>query len=283
MTSSRTQMVSRAALLALAWLSTGLLEPPRHAAAAQPARGVAILQVDTERHLGTIDRRIYGQFLEHINHSVVDGLFAEQIRGAGFEGSDFDTYWTAFGRPDAARVVDSTFERGTKSVRITAGAQRAGIRQRRVFLESGRSYDGSLWIKVESGAPRLSLRVLAGDGTVLAERPLPARGSAWAEVPFAFSSARTDRDATIEIVAAGRGAALVDFVSLMRADVRKSGMLRPDLLAFTVSRRRSSAGPVDRSRRASTTRTRCGAATPTTTASGPMNSSGSRGSSAPTR
>jgi hypothetical protein len=37
--------------------------------------------------------RIYGHFLEHINHSVVDGLFAEQIRGCGFEGEDFKTYW----------------------------------------------------------------------------------------------------------------------------------------------------------------------------------------------
>ena len=49
--------------------------------------GVAILQVDTDRRLGTIDRNIYGQFLEEINHSAVDGLFAEQIRGAGFEGT----------------------------------------------------------------------------------------------------------------------------------------------------------------------------------------------------
>ena len=116
-------------------------------------------------------------------------------------------------------------------MRITAGGQVSGIRQRRVFLEAGRSYDGSLGIKIEAGAPRVSWRVLASDGMVLAERPLPARGSAWAEAPFAFTSARTDRDATIEIAAAGRGAALVDFVSLMRADVRKSGMLRPDLLA----------------------------------------------------
>src|SRR4051812_50222509 len=77
----------------------------------------------------------------------------------------------------------------------------------------------------------MSLRALAADGTVLANIPLPARGSAWQEVPFSFSSARTDADAVIEIAAAGRGVALVDFVSLMRADVRKSGMLRPDLLA----------------------------------------------------
>src|SRR4029077_1241756 len=171
---------------------------------------VAVLLVDTDRVTTPIDQRIYGQFLEHINHSVEDGLFAEQIRGAGFEGSDFDTYWTAFGRPDGARVVDSPFERGTKSVRITAGGQVSGIRQRRVFLEAGRSYDGSLWIKIEASAPRLSWRVLASDGMLLAERPLPARESAWAEVPFAFTSPRTDRDASIEIAAAGRGAALVD-------------------------------------------------------------------------
>jgi hypothetical protein len=74
-----------------------------------------------------------------------------------------------------------------------------------VFLESGRSYDGSAWIKVESGAPRVSLRVLAADGTVLADLPLRTRGSAWQEVPFSFASARTDRDAAVEIAAAGQG------------------------------------------------------------------------------
>src|SRR4029453_19627030 len=56
------------------------------------------------------------------------------------------------------------------------------------------------------------------------------RGSAWEDVPFSFASPRTDRDATVEIAASGRGVALLDFVSLMRADVRKGGMLRPDLL-----------------------------------------------------
>jgi alpha-N-arabinofuranosidase len=199
-------------------------------AAVQPAVGVAILQVDTDRRIGTIDPKIYGQFLEHINHSVVDGLFAEQIRGAGFEGPDFDTYWTAFGPAEAVHVVETSFERGTKSVRMTAGREPAGIRQGRVFLESGRTYDGSVWIKVEAGAPGLTLRLLAADGSVLAERPLESRARAWRDVPFSFTVPRTDRDATLEIAVAGRGTALVDFVSLMRADVRKNGMLRPDLL-----------------------------------------------------
>jgi alpha-N-arabinofuranosidase len=215
------KIITSATVFALALLSSGLSEPA----------GVAVLQVDTDRRMGQIDRKIYGQFLEHINHSVEDGLFAEQIRGAGFEGRDFETYWTPFGPPDAVHVVETLFERGTKSVRIAAGSQSAGVRQRRVYLESGRTYDGSVWIKVESGAPRVSLRVLSADGTVLADLPFPTKGTSWQELPFSFAAGRTDRDASVEIAAVGRGTALVDFVSLMRADVRRSGMLRPDLLA----------------------------------------------------
>src|SRR4051812_32081559 len=103
----------KTALLALVVFSAGWLEPLQEAAA-RAASGVAILQVDTDRRMGTIDQKIYGQFLEHINHSVVDGLFAEQIRGAGFEGRDFETYWTPFGSPGAVRVVEARFERGAR-------------------------------------------------------------------------------------------------------------------------------------------------------------------------
>jgi alpha-N-arabinofuranosidase len=225
------------AVASVSWLSPGPergpasgAEPLRQLPAEVGAGGVAILQVDTDRRLGTIDPKIYGQFLEHINHSVQDGLFAEQIRGGGFEGTDFDTYWTPFGSPGAVRVVETRFERGAKSLRIVAGRQASGARQERVFLESGRSYSGSAWIKIESGAPHVSLRMLAADGSVVADRPLRTSGPAWHEVPFSFSSARTDRDATVEIDAVGRGAVLVDFVSMMRSDVRSTGMFRPDLL-----------------------------------------------------
>src|ERR1051326_8315985 len=145
-------------LLALG--SAAWRDPGRPGQSAQAVPGVAILQVDTDRRIGAIDPKIYGQFLEHINHSVEDGLFAEQVRGAGFEGRDFDTYWTAFGPPHAVRVVETPFEGGTKSVRMSGGRDPAGIRQQRFFVQSGRSYDGSVWIKVEAGAPHVSVRIL---------------------------------------------------------------------------------------------------------------------------
>ena len=53
---------------------------------------VAVLLVDTDRASTPINDRIYGQFLEHINHSIEDGLFAEQVRGTRFEADDFKTY-----------------------------------------------------------------------------------------------------------------------------------------------------------------------------------------------
>src|SRR5450631_3687320 len=88
-------------LSAAAWLAGGFAVPGALAAES----GVAVLLVDTDRVAGQIDERIYGHFLEHINHSVVDGLYAEQVRGQGFEGKDFEDYWEAFGEKGGATPV----------------------------------------------------------------------------------------------------------------------------------------------------------------------------------
>ena len=95
---------------------------------------VAVLMVDTDRVATTIRERIYGQFLEHINHSVEDGLFAEQIRGAGFEGEDFKTYWESFSDRGQVEIANLEFQNGTKSVRLRVEGGRAAIRQGRIFL-----------------------------------------------------------------------------------------------------------------------------------------------------
>jgi alpha-N-arabinofuranosidase len=211
------------------WLACGLAAAP---ASAAPS-GVAVLLVDTDRVAGTIDERLYGQFLEEINHSVVDGLYAEQVRGQGFEGKDFTDYWTPFGKDGEATLVATTFERGEQSVRLAARNGAAGIRQGRLSVEAGQAYDGSLWLRPERGTLALSLRVVSEAGRELAKRPLKTKSNraGWQEVPFAFTSPATDPQASLEIVATGTGAVLVDFISLMRAGARASGTLRPDLLA----------------------------------------------------
>lgn len=210
------------ALKAAAFPSTDT--PP----AGQP--GVAVLLVDTDRASAAIDKGIYGQFLEHINHSVEDGLFAEQIRGAGFEGDDFKTYWEPTSDRGQVELVDLPFQNGSKSVRLSANGGQATIRQGRIFLQAGVRYEGSLWVKPDKGSAQLALRCTSAKGDTIASVPLVIRGSDWQEIPFAFTSPVRDTQASIEIVATGSGSVLLDFVSMMRADVRHDGMLRPDLL-----------------------------------------------------
>src|SRR5688572_4621807 len=193
--------------------------------------GVAVLLIDTDRVTGTIDERIYGQFLEHINHSVVDGLYAEQVRGQGFEGKDFVDYWKPVGDPSAASLVEERFERGTRSVRLTVNAATGGIRQDRFHIEAGQRYDGSVWLKPEHGAVAVKLRILSSSGRELVERPLKTNGTGWQAVSFELESSMSDRNATLELVGTGTGTVLIDFVSLMRASARATGKLRPDLLA----------------------------------------------------
>lgn len=191
--------------------------------------GVAVLLVDTDHPMGMVDERIYGHFLEHINHSVVDGLFAEQIRGRGFEADDLAAYWETFGEGEVS-VAAVPFEAGEQSVRIAVEGGTAGIRQGRVHVEAGQEYDGSVWVRVEAGSPELTFRVVGSDGTVVAEEPLEATGAEWQAAPYTLAGERTDSLATVEIAASGTGALVLDYVSMMRADVRADGMLRPDLV-----------------------------------------------------
>jgi alpha-N-arabinofuranosidase len=192
--------------------------------------GVMVLLVDTDRVTTSIDQRIYGQFLEHINHSVEDGLFAEQIRGAGFEGEDFKTYWESFAERGEVGIANVDFQNGSKSVRLRVEGGRAGIRQRRIFLDAGVRYDGSLWLKCENGSPKLTLLVKTAHDEAIASLPLVVTGSEWQEIPFAFTSGVRDTQASIEITSTGKSAILLDFISMMRSDARRDGKLRPDLL-----------------------------------------------------
>lgn len=195
---------------------------------------VTVLLVDADRATTPIDQRIYGQFLEHINHSVEDGLFAEQIRGAGFEGKDFETYWEAKKDGGDVEVAEVDFKNGTKSIRLKVEGGSAEIRQGRLFLEENVKYDGSLWLKREVGSPKLAVSIKRSNGEPIASIQLAKAESEWHEVPFAFTSTVRDTQARIEITASGRGSVLVDFVSMMRSDARKNGMLRPDLLEALV-------------------------------------------------
>ncbi len=192
--------------------------------------GVAILNIDADRPVSGISVGVYGQFLEHINHSVVDGLYAEQVQGRGFEGKDFETYWKPFGETGAATVVNSDFKNGEKSLQFKLSKGSAGISQSRFYIAQGFAYSGSVWIRNVEGSPGLRLRMKDSAGKLVKEIPLKASGKEWKEVPYSFACIKTETQATMELEAYGKGIVLVDFITMMRSDLLKSGMMRPDLV-----------------------------------------------------
>ena len=191
--------------------------------------GVSVLIVDTDRPAGRISEGVYGQFLEHINHSVVDGLYAEQVQGNGFEGKDFETYWNPYGENGSVTVVETNFKNGGKSIQFKIKKTSAGIRQGRLYLQEGYTYNGSLWVNSIDGSPKLTIRLKDNSDRLIKEIPLRVSGRGWKEVAFSFYCTITDTQSSLEIEGRGTSCLLLDFISLMREDIRKSGMMRPDL------------------------------------------------------
>ena len=198
--------------------------------AEKDSSGVAVLLVDTDHPISTVDEDIYGQFLEHINHSVVDGLYAEQVQGQGFEGKDFETHWKAVENNGKVALVETPFEKGTKSIRLSPANGTAAIQQGRLFVKKDIAYNGSLWLKPENGKPGLQLNIYDSKKNQIARASLAFSDTGWQEVKFAFTPSQTDTAAVFEIIANGTGSVLIDFISIMRADARANGKFRPDLL-----------------------------------------------------
>lgn len=194
------------------------------------APGVAILLIDTDHPEGSIDQKIYGHFLEHINHSVVDGLYADQVRGQGFEQADFTSHWEASGQKDKVTVVEIPFEKGVKSVRLSPANGEAGIKQDSIYVQRGVEYNGSVWVKPETGRPPLVIQLRDSANQVIATSALPYSSNDWQEVNFSFTPTQTALEAMLEITATGTGSVLIDFISMMTASARANGKFRPDLL-----------------------------------------------------
>ncbi|MBO9681574.1 MAG: carbohydrate binding domain-containing protein [Flavisolibacter sp.] len=192
--------------------------------------GVAVLLVDTDHPISKVDENIYGQFLEHINHSVIDGLYAEQVQGQGFEGKDFETHWKSVEKNGKVTLEDINFQKGLKSIRLSPSNGTAGVQQQRLYVKKDVAYNGSLWVQGESGKPELQLRVVDKNNNEISKASLSFSGNEWQEVKFQFTPSKTDTAAVLEIIASGTGSLLIDFISIMTADSRSNGKFRPDLL-----------------------------------------------------
>ncbi|HEY4329190.1 MAG TPA: alpha-L-arabinofuranosidase C-terminal domain-containing protein, partial [Phycisphaerae bacterium] len=207
------------------------------------------ITIHSDKATKTIDRHIYGQFLEHIFNSVHGGLWGDQILNGTLEGrnpgppaaatlGNPPRYWEFFGDPAAGEVQNDAANpfNADSSVRIhrvavaggRPGDSAAGIRQKNISLTKGEKYTLSMYVR---GAAGTKFTVDFSDATApLMSQEIPISKDEWSAITMDFTPSRSADAAALQITMAAPGDMHVDQISLFSASALATGGYRPDLL-----------------------------------------------------
>ncbi|HEY3285098.1 MAG TPA: alpha-L-arabinofuranosidase C-terminal domain-containing protein [Armatimonadota bacterium] len=161
----------------------------------QPIEGPrATLRVDASRPATfTIDRRIFGNFLEHLGGCVYGGVWGQILLNSSFERDPrisrdvarLPWPWEPLGDVKATAVKMAA--NSELSARLEGRGPEAGVRQR-VFLPSHREsrYEGYLYLRAEGDVNRVqvSLRNARDGGEPLAQAELQGIPGTFRRFPF---------------------------------------------------------------------------------------------------
>lgn len=149
----------------------------------------AEFSVDLTGPRQTIDRRIYGQFLEHFGRMIQGGLWAELLRNRKFYPIDPDRTQVAQPwRPEAdltniSYVIDRFVSLdGISSQRVSLFGDSQtwrGLSQSGFDLRGGKEYTASAWIKAERPGQRVSFRIESANGQFPAQAEAEIKGEGW--------------------------------------------------------------------------------------------------------
>jgi len=189
----------------------------------------AQVRVDTRTQLHRIDRRIYGQFIEHYCRVVEHGLWAELLQNRKFYPFDSIGHmnlaapWT--GDPEdksSSYSVDlSTSIDGVSSERLilTGDAPEwRGIRQDGFAVVGGREYAGHAWIKSTTADSSVAFALETPQGATLARAEQPLKAGDWQRYDFKLTPASGLHPAVFRIMFNHPGIVWIGAASLMPAD-----------------------------------------------------------------
>lgn len=206
------------------------------------------LTVHTDQITKTVSVGIYGQFLEHIFHSVHGGLWGDQIlngtlkprparrgRRGGGRGSAPATAptprnWEFVGAAEEVSIDRDNPFNADVSVRIAAKAgdnssTRPGILQRDIALKQGETYTLSLYAR---GHGSIIVTFHDGDAKVFT-KTFTGLTAGWQKFTAEFKSPRTVDASALMISSSPSGSVNVDQISLFSASSLATGGYRPDL------------------------------------------------------
>jgi alpha-L-arabinofuranosidase len=225
-------------------------------AAARPAP-TATVAIDAAKPGPRINPRLYGIFLEEINHGVDGGLYAELVRNRGFEdakppegftlrdgrwldadgydaGYHYDTnglpWWSLVAEGggkgsmclDLAQPLNPTNPRSLRLEIEGAGAGRVGIANEGfwgIAAKQGERYNLSFWARTAGGftGPLAIALESAGGSACTDVATIAGLAPEWRQFKATLTAVKTDPAARLVVAATAPGIVWFDMVSLFPA------------------------------------------------------------------
>ncbi|MHB1035132.1 MAG: alpha-L-arabinofuranosidase C-terminal domain-containing protein [Pirellulales bacterium] len=228
----------------------------------------ATITIDASKQGPRIDPRLYGIFLEEINHGVDGGLYAELIANRAFEDSRPPEGFTLQnGRWKDAKGYDSGFNvrpgevprwslvrQGAANGEIRVETE-GGLNDRTPYclrmriedlgsgrlgaanegywgigLKAGEKYNLVLHARAAGGGGPLTVRLEDGTGNACSDAArLDGIAEKWGRYSAVLTASRSESKARLVVTAGSPGTVWLDFVSLIPQRTWKGHGLRPDI------------------------------------------------------
>lgn len=204
----------------------------------------ASITVEYNKKAGEINPFIYGFGFEDFAGAVTRGLDAQMLDGRSFEEDDVNRdgvsdKWLPIGwgnntvriRRDGRGAFHGDYSQKIEMLAYTDGE--IGIRQGELFIEKGKSYTCSLYLKQRELTDESSVNIyLAEEKNVYARYTISVDkiSSKWAKYTFTLISSGSSTEAEFRITLAGKGNLWIDQVSLIPEDTYKGHGTRKDIM-----------------------------------------------------
>ncbi len=189
----------------------------------------AEVNVDANVQLHRIDRRIYGQFIEHYCRVIEHGLWAELLENRKFYPFDaigqmnLAAPWTGDPKDkDSSYSIDRSISvDGVSSQRIILAGSTPdwrGIRQDGFDVVGGREYVGHAWIKSTPANQSAAFALETAEGATLARAEVILTPGEWKKYDFKLTPASGLHPAVFRIMFNHSGVVWIGAASLMPGD-----------------------------------------------------------------
>jgi alpha-N-arabinofuranosidase len=181
------------------------------------------IDLNGERH--TLDRRIFGQFIEHFGRIIQGGLWAEILRNRKFYPIDPNRTqvaepWNSEGdRSNISYVIDrSESMDGISSERLSLFGDAKtwrGICQSGFDVLGEKEYVAYAWIKTDSPGKKVAFRLESTDGESQVQAELNLNGGGWERYEVRLLAPKALHSAVFRILFDGEGMYWIGAASLM--------------------------------------------------------------------